>query len=124
MTNKIYNAEFLCTYKMMDDDEDKNDLYRIQFLQAFDLNNFNEDILNKKLMQLYDKVKECNQLKEIIEEYSKVNQNMCKIVIFAFLFSYDFFDLFHKCLIDFFNFNVILENTKNDLIQKIKTTFN
>jgi len=109
---------------MMDDDEDKNDLYRIQFLQAFDLNNFNEDILNKKLMQLYDKVKECNQLKEIIEEYSKVNQNMCKIVIFAFLFSYDFFDLFHKCLIDFFNFNVILENTKNDLIQKIKTTFN
>ena len=48
----IYDDSFFCTYKQVDDD----DLYRIQFLQAFRMNEWNDDELRKKLDKLYDTV--------------------------------------------------------------------
>ena len=120
----MYICDFICTYKMMDNDDDRNDLYRIQILQAFGLNCYDDEALNKKIAELYFhmKEKECAPLKEIIEESYKVNQHICvcDMLVFTFLFSYDYFDLFHKCLIDFFTHGRILEETKNNLIDKIK----
>ena len=120
----MYIYDFICTYKMMDDDDDRNDLYRIQILQAFGLHCYDDAALNKKIEELYYhmKEKECAQLKEIIEESYKVNQHICvcDMLVFTFLFSYDYFDLFHKCLIDFFTHGRISEETKNNLIDKIK----
>ncbi len=124
----MYICDFICTYKMMDNDDDRNDLYRIQILQAFGLHCYDDASLNKKIEELYyhmkekEKEKECAQLKEIIEESYKVNQHICvcDMLVFTFLFSYDYFDLFHKCLIDFFTLGRILEETKNNLIEKIK----
>jgi len=120
--NKYYNADFICTYKMMDNDDDRNLLYQIQILQAFGLNCFGEDKLNKKIILLNEQIKECSQIKEIIQECLKANQDkgMCEIMAFICLFSYHFFDLFHTCLIDFFTHGSILEETKNKLIDKIK----
>ena len=37
-----YDSSFLCTYKNIDDD----DLYRIQFLQAFKLDNWDDKLIN------------------------------------------------------------------------------
>ena len=124
----MYIYDFICTYKMMDDDDDRNDLYRIQILQAFGLQCYDNTALNNKIAELYyhmkekEKEKECAPLKEIIEESYKVNQHICvcDMLVFTFLFSYDYFDLFHKCLIDFFTLGRILEETKNNLIDKIK----
>ena len=124
----MYIYDFICTYKMMDDDDDRNDLYRIQILQAFGLKCYDDAVLNNKIAELYfhmkekEKEKECSPLKEIIEESYKVNQHICvcDMLVFTFLFSYDYFDLFHKCLIDFFTLGSILEETKNNLIDKIK----
>jgi len=120
----MYICDFICTYKMMDNDDDRNDLYRIQILQAFGLYCYDDTALNKKIEELYYhmKEKECAQLKEIIEESYKVNKHICvcDMLVFTFLFSYDYFDLFHKCLIDFFTLGCILEETKNNLIDKIK----
>ena len=124
----MYIYDFICTYKMMDNDDDRNDLYRIQILQAFGLQCYDNTELNNKIAELYfhmkekEKEKECSPLKEIIEESYKVNQHICvcDMLVFTFLFSYDYFDLFHKCLIDFFTLGRILEETKNNLIDKIK----
>jgi len=123
----MYICDFICTYKMMDNDDDRNDLYRIQILQEFGLHCYDDAGLNKKIEELYYHMKEkekecCAQLKEIIEESYKVNQHICvcDMLVFTFLFSYDYFDLFHKCLIDFFTHGRILEETKNNLIDKIK----
>lgn len=122
----MYICDFICTYKMMDNDDDRNDLYRIQILQAFGLHCYDDTALNKKIADLYfhmkEKENEYAQLKEIIDECYKVNQHICTcdMLIFTFLFSYDYFDLFHKCLLDFFTHGRILEETKNNLINKIK----
>ena len=117
-----YHADFICTYKLMDNDDDRNDLYKIQLLQAFGLHNFNEQEMSERMLQLYNHVKDCNQINEIIEEGIKANSQvkMCNFIMFMCLFSYQFFDLFHKCLIDYFTTGSILEQSKFDIIDTIQ----
>ena len=118
-----YHADFICTYKLMDNDDDRNDLYQIQFLQAFGLRHFNQDEMSENVLQLYHKLKDCNEIQEILEEGVKANpqMNMTHAIMFICLFSYHFFDLFHKCLIDYFTTGSILEESKRDMIDKLKS---
>ena len=118
-----YHADFICTYKLMDNDDDRNDLYQIQFLQAFGLRHFNEGEMSENVLQLYHQLKDCNEIQEILEEGVKANpqMNMTHAIMFMCLFSYDFFDLFHKCLIDYFTTGSILEESKRDMIDKLKS---
>lgn len=117
----VYHADFICTYKLMDNDDDRNFMYQIQLLQAFGMHNFDEDVISEKSLQLYHKLKKCNDVKEILEEGIKVNKQvkLCNILMFICLFSYQFFDLFHKCLIDYFTTGSISEKSKRDLIDTI-----
>lgn len=105
----------------MDNDDDRNFMYQIQLLQAFGMRNFDEDVISEKALELYHKLKECNEVKEILEEGIKANTEvkMCNILMFMCLFSYQFFDLFHKCLIDYFTTGSILDQSKQDMIQMI-----
>ena len=118
-----YHADFICTYKLMDNDDDRNDLYQIQFLQAFGLRHFNEGEMSENVLQLYHELKDCNEIQEILEEGVKANpqMNMTHAIMFMCLFSYDFFDLFHKCLIEYFTGGSILEESKRDMIYKLKS---
>ena len=123
MSFTTYHADFICTYKLMDNDDDRNDLYQIQFLQAFGMHRFNEDEMSERMLQLYHKLKDCSKVNEILEEGVKANpqMKMTNVIMFMCLFSYDFFDLFHKCLIDYFTTGSILEKTKRDMIDKLKS---
>lgn len=116
-----YSADFICTYKLMDNDDDRNMMYQIQILQAFGMQKFDQDEINEKVLHLYQKLIDCNQVKEIIEEGIKVNVHMqlTHEIMFVCLFSYQFFDLFHKCLIDYFTTGSILEESKRDMIHAI-----
>ena len=118
-----YHADFICTYKLMDNDDDRNFMYQIQILQAFGLRNFNEGEISEKVLQLYNELKDCSQIKGIIEEGIKANpqMKMTNEIMFTCLFSYHFFDLFHKCLIDYFTTGSILEESKRDMIDKLKS---
>ena len=116
-----YHADFICTYKLMDNDDDRNIMYQIQILQAFGMQKFDQDEINEKVLQLYQKLMSCNKVKEILEEGVKVNSEMqlTNVIMFMCLFSYQFFDLFHKCLIDYFTTGSILEESKRDMIHMI-----
>ena len=118
----VYHADFICTYKLMDNDDDRNFMYQIQLLQAFGMHNFDEDEISERTLQLYHKIKDYSEVKEIIEEGIKANPEvkMCNILMFMCLFSYQFFDLFHKCLIDYFTTGCILEQSKHEIIDIIK----
>ena len=120
-TMVTYSADFICTYKLMDDDDDRNLMYQIQLLQAFGMRKFDENEINEKTLQLYNKIKQCNQVKEILEEGVKANpqMKMTHVIMFMCLFSYQFFDLFHKCLIDYFTTGSILEESKREIIREI-----
>ena len=118
-----YHADFICTYKLMDNDDDRNFMYQIQILQAFGLRHFNQDEMSENVLQLYHKLKDCNEIQEILEEGVKANpqMNMTHAIMFMCLFSYDFFDLFHKCLTDYFTSGSILEESKRNMIDKLKS---
>jgi GTP cyclohydrolase I len=105
----------------MDNDDDRNIMYQIQILQAFGMHNFDQDKINKKVLHLYQKLINCNEVKEILEEGIKVNSEMqlTHEIMFMCLFSYHFFDLFHKCLIDYFTTGSILEESKCNMIHAI-----
>ena len=75
-TSTTYSADFICTYKMMDDDDDRNLMYQIQLLQAFGMQKFDEGEISEKTLQLYHTLKDCDEVKEILEEGIKVNSDM------------------------------------------------
>lgn len=120
-TITTYNANFICTYKLMDDDDDRNIMYQIQLLQAFGMQKFDEDKINEKVLQLYNTLIDCGEVKEILEEGIKSNlhMEMTHVIMFMCLFSYHFFELFHKCLIDYFTTGRILEESKHNMIHAI-----
>ena len=50
----MYNFDMLCTYKLMDNDEDRKLMYQLQLLQLFNLEKFDEALLSEHINKLYD----------------------------------------------------------------------
>ena len=61
----MYKTDFICNYKQHDE-EDKEDMYRIQFLQSFDLDKWDENVINSSTEEIYNKFKTNNDLITII----------------------------------------------------------
>ena len=120
----MYHADFICTYKLMDTLEEQEELYCIQLLQAFGLDTWDDTIVNDSLLELYTEMQDDNNLQAILlkianEESLQLLINMAQselhsaldkqMVLFNLLFQYDYFDLFHRCIIDFMRDNKIAD---------------
>ena len=123
----MYNTLFLCTYNLIhnkdvdeDDDELSNDLYRSQLLQAFNLSEWDSGKIVTMFENLSKMLSNNDKGKVILERMKNKSMIPIEDMEIVVLFSYDYFDLFHKCLLDFFTHGRILEETKNNLINKIK----
>ena len=95
--------DMMCTYKMITEDGDdeiglKQMLYQMQLLQAFDITEYNDDIMNNKIITLYQEIKDTSFVKILIQQNPHTIHFEEPELIFRTLFSYDYFDLFHKCL--------------------------
>ena len=117
---EMYDTSFYCTYKLMDSDEDKNYMYQLQLLDAFGLKKYNDDKINEEITSIHNKIKECSQFKEICKACNE-NENfkdfkMDEIIMLICFFSFDTFDLFHKCLVDFFTHGYILEDATTNMM--------
>ena len=127
----MYNTDFICTYKLMGSEEDCKLMYQIQLLQAFGIDQMNEEIVNLELCKLFDKIKNCNTLSLIMEKYSKSeyianileslkpSEEDGKAFVFTVLFQYDYFDLIHKSLCEFLNTGIISDKTSDEFIRCI-----
>jgi hypothetical protein len=134
----MYITDFVCTYKKLKDEIDSDNLYRIQYLQAFDINDYNFKTINEKLEDLFFYFKNDKNGLEIMESLFKkkdkyyflnficdqTKDNKTNLEefsnIFFILFCYDLFDLMHNCLNDLFNNGYISENNKELLINEIE----
>tara|TARA_Y100000590_G_C15407988_1_gene896471 strand:- start:12 stop:350 length:339 start_codon:yes stop_codon:yes gene_type:complete len=87
------------------DDDVKEDMYRTQFLQAFNLTEWNDEEINKETLALYhvcnktqgfsvllEKMKQSDDLKLLISIMGENDD----IVVFKCLFKFELFDLAHK----------------------------
>jgi hypothetical protein len=113
INNINYNSSFLTTYKLHSDDDDRNLCYQLQLLQALNIASYDITILTTHiekigyflqnnmelasiLILLQEKYKDTN-ITFIIDKY---NSN----ALFQLLFSYEYFDIFHKCLCKYISF--------------------
>ena len=122
----MYNTTFICTYNLINNNVDDNDndldneLYRSQLLQAFNLTEWD----TKKIDNLFDyinkKLLNDDKGKLIIEKMKQKAILPIDDMELILLFSYDYFYLFHNCLIDLLNLNYISDDKYNSLILKIE----
>jgi DNA-dependent RNA polymerase auxiliary subunit epsilon len=109
----------LFTYKLITEDNDEEKgmremLYKIQLLQLFDLNELDEAVMNEKMNTLYESIKNEPFITELLQENPYKINFFNNELLFRTLFSYDFLDLFHKCLYNHFN-NLPMEESINKL---------
>lgn len=124
-----YCSDFICTYKNIDD-ELKDDLYKSQFLQAFNLKKWNYkkikisiekiyELIKVDFMNVFETIKQSNnQQFMVMKLFPRENDD---VVMLEILFAYDYFDLLHKCICEKINNKYISEISLNNLINKIKS---
>ena len=119
----MYNYDIEINYNHIEDDL-QNREYQKQLLKVFSTDNGNILKINQIQCQLYQHYKSNESLNEILD-YFKNNQRIIPLELsletcFVFLFSFDFFYHFHKCLQDLKNENNISEVNKEILYFLIK----
>jgi len=118
LENINYNSEFLCTYKSMEEEYYKNLCYQIQILQALNISKYDDTIVSNHIEKIYYFLKNYYEIDIILlvlkEKYKNSsiyffieNNNSA---LFQILFSFDYFDIFHKCLCQY----LINERLKNE----------
>ena len=98
-----YSNDFLCTYQLIEDLEEADILYKIQFLQAFEIDNLKlineEEIfsqINYTTSQLYEKYRNNKHIKLLMNALRC--ENIKEESLFAQLFSFDTFFIIHKII--------------------------
>lgn len=133
MNNMNYNSELVLTYKMFNNEEDSNLCYQIQLLQAFNMLKYDDFIIQKNIESIYEVLKNNETIKTLLsiisekmktyELFNLINQNEKNIFLFQLLFSYNYFETFHKCFINYIN--DFKKNTlKEDYFEELKTFVN
>jgi len=114
----------LCTYKLITEDDEeeiglREMLYKIQLLQTFNMEEFEEETINNKIDHLFNSIKDEEFIKNIFEKHP-YKGTIYNDLIFRTLFSYDYLDLFHKCLYHFFN-QLPLETSLQNLLDSFQS---
>ena len=104
--NINYNSEFLCTYKSMTEEYYQQLCYQIQMLQALNINSYDDTMVTNHIEKIYYFLQNYYEIDIIILALKEKYKNTSIVffiennssALFQLLFSYDYFDIFHKCL--------------------------
>ena len=148
-----YNYDLVPTYKMIEDPDDQDSLFRIQFLQAFGINDheYHPDIVSAVIDDLYERFRENRGIREILEAHplyhanantpsddrdhdhdrdhdplassSSFHVNDNSEMIFCMMFSFQLFDLFHRCIRHAKHGEEIPQNLRDEIIESWRTMF-
>lgn len=108
------DTSFICTYKLLEKDNLALECYQMQLMQVFKLANYNDAIIQKKILCIYNFLRENMEFQNILSilspkifNFEILDNEMPKnrpsdkynlYTTFQALFSYTYFDVFHKCL--------------------------
>jgi len=125
----MYNTKIKCTYNNFDlflenddiSEDEKNNicdiLYRQELLNIFEIDEYNETELNKAIHDLYDRIKDCNELKECMVKLAGHFMSEDLELGLMILFAYDYMYLSHICISEYLESGKISEknmwNLKN-----------
>tara|TARA_Y100000389_G_scaffold188941_1_gene212089 strand:- start:788 stop:1156 length:369 start_codon:yes stop_codon:yes gene_type:complete len=101
----MYITDFVCTYKQHDID-DQHNMYQQQLLQAFNLEAWDDKVVNNSVEEIYEKFKDNQDIKDILNKIKDVEKGSMLMLllgsedigIFQLLFRFDLFDITHRLL--------------------------
>jgi hypothetical protein len=109
----MYNTKFVCTYntpEVFSDDDNvdenekdfiRNTIYRQELLDILNIDDFNEDEMNKTIHDLYIILKDCNELKECMSRLAGHFMSTDQELGLMIMFSYDYMYQSHICISEF-----------------------
>ena len=113
-----YVTDFACTYHLFTDNNDSLLLYQFQLLQAFNLDTFNDNKVNKITKDLYQQYKNNKYIIGIINSnIIDVNIEVDDLTRFRMYFGYDTFHILHSLLCSLINNKTINDNNYNKLVK-------
>ena len=120
-----YRTDFICTYQIADDD----DLYRSQFLQAFDIKEWNSNVIANKTDALFKVVEKDFEPALAYLRSGKtrfthlmimMGQHLSNDNLFRVLFVYDLFHLTHRCICDIINDGDLNDERMQELARAVR----
>jgi len=127
----MYNTKFECTYykddiffptdNISEDEKEfiRDTIYRQEFLNIFELEDFDENKLAESMHELFEKIKECKHLNECLEKAAAQFMATDKEFGLQILFSFDFMYLTHICICEYLEKNEISEISISNLLEKL-----
>jgi hypothetical protein len=120
----MYDTKFVCTYNNDDifkglehidimtvkDKEFYQDAYyRYELLSIFGLEEYNEKEISEAVATLYEKVKDCKELKECMHKLASKFMSADEELGLMMLFAYDYMYISHICISEFLETGKISE---------------
>jgi len=96
----MYNYSYNVTYRTSKK-QDEDNAYRKDLLNVFNMEKYIHDDIMEKILKLYKKLKNNQQLQTLLKFVSSNNRlpfNPDPDISFIMLFSFENFSYFHKCL--------------------------
>jgi len=119
-----YNVDFDCTYHLFSDYEESDLCYRIQFLDIFNLKNYDNDLVNKVIDELEIKYNNNEFIKKLISKKSKQENQIIAFVGesigFRMCFQYDKLYVMHYILSKLIQNQELDEEKINNMIDNLK----
>ena len=106
----MYNTKHKCMYNSndlllnienYDENYTRDFFYKADLLSIFEMEEFDENIINIKINKLYEKIKYVKELSECIMKLSNKYFSTDNILGFMMLYSYDYMHLTHLCVSDY-----------------------
>ena len=95
----MYNFDFILTYKDPSNNDNSEELYRKEFLNVFNLETYDEKIINNELDNLYYSQKSVfDVILKYFSENHKFPIELTPEQCFPFLFSWEYFYITHQCI--------------------------
>ena len=131
-----YHYDLVPTYKMIQDTDDQDMLFRIQFLQAFGITDdeYHPEIVSAVIDDLYERFRENPGIREIIQLHplfqsgaetdapQPIKEDNSEM-IFCMMFSFQLFDLFHVCLRHAKHKEDIPQKIRDEIVECFRTMF-
>ncbi len=122
----MYITDFICTYKQHDIN-DQNVIYQQQLLQAFNLDAWDDDIVNTSVKEIYEKIKDNQDINDILNKIKNDEKNSVlmllmgteDVAIFQILFRFDLFDITHRLLCTLLTTGKVDKTHKLNLLSNI-----
>jgi hypothetical protein len=99
---------------------DQEDQYRIEFLNAFNLEEFEDKQINQEVSVLFERVKKSPEFTKCMTKSAAGfgNSEFLHVGLMG-LFAFDYFYLAHSCICDFLETGTIAEEKINALLSAL-----